>query len=237
MTVPLPGLIVIGAMKCATTSLHRYLDQHPDIGMARAKELNFFFAGSGGNWHRGIEWYASQFPSDARIRAEVSPGYTSPSHPEVAERMAATIPDVRLVMLVRDPVGRAVSQYHHHRREGTERRPIDEALLDPDSQYISRGRYAERLRPFLERFPLDRIAIVETEDLDTRPVDTVRDVCRFAGIDVGAWRPRAHDRHNSGDRGGADIDGELRRRLRDAFADDVARLREVTGRRFERWSV
>lgn len=102
----LPNLVVIGAMKCGTTSLHHYLDVHPDIAMSQAKELNFFFGDDAdgesgdaevrswhnGNWHRGVEWYAAQFDAGAPVRGEASPGYTSPAHPEVAGRMAAIIP-------------------------------------------------------------------------------------------------------------------------------------------------
>lgn len=152
----LPNLIVIGAMKCGTTALHRYLDLHPEVAMSEPKELNFFFgperlderdepaARSAGNWHRGVGWYAMQF-RPAPVRGEASPGYTSPSFPEAAERMARVVPEARLVYAVRDPVARAVSQYLHHRADGTERRPIEEALLDPASQYLARSLYHERL--------------------------------------------------------------------------------------------
>lgn len=160
----LPNLIVIGAMKCGTTALHRYLDLHPDVAMSEPKELNFFIgperlaegceppAWLAGNWHRGLEWYARQF-RPAPVRGEASPGYTSPSSPEAPERMARVLPGARLVYAVRDPVERAVSQYLHHRADGTERRPIEEALLDPSSQYVERGLYHARLEPYLKRFP------------------------------------------------------------------------------------
>lgn len=111
----LPNLVIIGAMKCGTSALHRYLDQHPQIAMSEPKELNFFFAptasrgnsassenrddralddwpGRHGSWHRGAAWYARHFPAGAPVRGESSPGYTSPSYPGVAERMAALIP-------------------------------------------------------------------------------------------------------------------------------------------------
>jgi len=175
----LPNLVVVGAMKCGTTALHGFLDRHPEIAMSDPKELNFFFgpaAGSGddapwaeGNRHRGVGWYRHQFPAAAPVRGESSPGYTSPSEPHVAARMAALIPGARLVYLVRDPVERAVSQYHHHRADGTEPRPLDAALLDPHSQYVDRGRYHARLTPFLRHFPRSRIAVVAREGLLADP--------------------------------------------------------------------
>jgi len=113
--------------------------------------------------HRGTPWYAAHFDPAAAVRGEASPGYTSPCHAQVVVRMAAVIPDAHLVYVVRDPVGRAVSQYCHHRREGSEKRDLADALLDSGSQYVARGRYAERLAPFLDgSFP---ITIVAREEL------------------------------------------------------------------------
>src|SRR5215217_5064804 len=135
----LPTLMVIGAMKCATTALHDYLDAHPDITMSTPKELNFF----NGSSMRGLAWYASHFDPRSKLRGESSPGYTSPSFPDTAARMASAIADVRLVYLVRDPIERALSQYRHHLRDQTEARPLEEAVLDTSSQYIPRSRYYE----------------------------------------------------------------------------------------------
>ena len=82
----LPNLIVIGGQKCATTSLHYYLNLHPQISMSREKELNFF---SERNWHKGIEWYKSNFTGRTKIHGESSPSYTNyPFNKEVPKRLA-----------------------------------------------------------------------------------------------------------------------------------------------------
>lgn len=244
----LPNLIVIGAMKCATTAVHRYLDLHPEIAMSEPKELNFFTgpphrrdepaARSAGNWHRGVGWYAAQFRPSAPVRGEASPGYTSPSFPEAAERMARIVPEVRLVYLVRDPVERAVSQYLHHRAEGTERRPIAEALLDPESQYLQRSRYHARLEPYLARFPRERIFICSQEELLANQRATLRELYRFAGVDDSFWSP-AHDRRWNTARTEmpTPLDGSLLRRLAGELSDDAARLRELVGREFSSWRL
>ena len=70
----LPDFIIIGAMKCGTTSLHHYLSLHPDISVSRRKELDFFVAEE--NWARGLAWYESQFPDKGKVRGEASPKYT-----------------------------------------------------------------------------------------------------------------------------------------------------------------
>lgn len=255
----LANLVIIGAMKCATSALHRCLGQHPDIAMSRPKELNFFFADptvpeadsarverrcpdpvawTPGNWQRGMAWYAGHFPSTAMVRGESSPGYTSPSHPGVAARMAATVPHARLVYLVRDPIERTLSQYRHHRREGAESRPLEAALLDPASQYIARGRYHERLVPFLERFPRSQICVVTQEELRTAPHATVRAVLAFVGVDD-RFEPGAEMQHHRHVTGPASPrpSGRLRARLESAFVDDTRRLRELTGRSLASWSV
>jgi hypothetical protein len=241
-TGSLPNLAVIGGMKCGTTSLHRYLDEHPDVAMAPGKELNFFFRDPGGrgrpaagNWHHGPDWYAARFDAAAPVRGEASPGYTSPDHPEVAARMAALVPDARLVLLVRDPLERAVSQYLHHRRDGAEPRPLDEALLDPDSQYVSRGRYHERLQPFLDHYGTGRIAVVEHRDLLADRRATLAHLFRFVGVDPDYWSDAFRARWNTARHDRPDVAPRVRAAFAAAVADDVARLRELTGRSFAHW--
>ncbi len=242
----LPNLIVIGAMKCGTTALHRYLGLHPDIAMSEPKELNFFFgperldarsgASSAGNWHRGVEWYARQF-RPAPVRGEASPGYTSPSYPEAAERMARVVPDARLVYAVRDPVERAVSQYLHHRADGAERRPIEEALLDSASQYLARSRYYARLEPYLAKFPRGQIFICAQEDLSLERRTTVRELYRFAGVDDSFWSPSHELRWNVARSAPVSLERALRRRLAVRLSDDAARLQELAGREFTGWRL
>ena len=244
----LPNVVVIGAMKCGTTSLHHYLDLHPEIAMSQPKELNFFFGPDGpdreppdwsrGNWHRGPAWYAGQFDPAAAVRGEASPGYTSPSYPEVAGRMAALIPGARLVYAVRDPVRRAISQYWHHRRQGTEHRHLEDALLDPGSQYISRGRYFERLAPFLAAgFPSRCITIVAQEQLHADRRGTLGRLFAQLGVDDGYWSHAMNERRNESPDPHPRMGSRLRQRLRDALHDDADRLREFSGQDFPGWSV
>jgi sulfotransferase family protein len=250
----LPTFITIGAMKCGTTALHRYMALHPEIALSNPKELCFFFnppstaaAGektteddggwSPGNWHREVAWYAKHFDGEARARGESSPGYTSPSNPYVAERMAALIPRVKLIYLVRDPVERAISHYLHHRRDGTEPRTIDTALLDPHSQYMSRSRYHERLTPFLVHFPLNQIAIVPQEELVNQRRATLSTLFDFVGVDRDFWSPalaRSRVRSNTSK---AQLERQHRNRLVELFSPDTDNLRRLTGRDFPNWSL
>jgi hypothetical protein len=249
----LPTFIVIGAMKCGTSALHCYLALHPKIAMSNPKELCFFFHApstappqmimnddggwSPGNWHRGVDWYASHFPPETPARGESSPGYTSPSNPHVAERIAALIPQVKLIYLVRDPVDRAASQYLHHRREGTETRAIDAAVFDPHSQFMSRSRYHERLRPFLNHFTLDRIAIVAQEELATRLRPTLSFLFDFVGVDHRHWSRALDTLPQRPSMARVKLEKGDRSRLADLLRPDADNLCRLAGRKFPSWSI
>lgn len=178
----LPNLVVIGGLKCGTTSLHHYLNLHPEIAMSRPKELNFFVEEL--NWDLGAEWYAAHFNAAAAVRGESSPHYTNlPRFRGVAERMRSLLTDARLVYLVRDPVDRMLSHYLHNVGGGYERRPIEEGLADPDGAYLARSRYAMQLEPYRSEFGDERIAIVAREELKRDRAATLRSLFAFLGVD------------------------------------------------------
>jgi hypothetical protein len=180
----LPNLVVIGGLKCGTTSLHHYLNLHPEIGMSRPKELNFFVEEL--NWPLGRDWYASHFDPGARVRGESSPHYTNrPRFDGVAERLAEAAPDARLVYMVRDPIDRMLSHYLHNAGGGYDDRPLAEALADPETAYVDRGRYFFQLEPYLEHFDSDRIELVTREELKADRTGTLRRVFGYLGVDEG----------------------------------------------------
>jgi hypothetical protein len=178
----LPDFLIVGAMKCATSSLHAYLDLHPEIGMAVAKETDFFLTPE--TVARGPDWYAAQFPS-AAIRGEASPNYSKRDrYPGVPERIALTVPRAKLLYLVRDPVARSVSHYLHNVAFGFEHRPA-EIALDParPNGYLQASRYAYQLAAFLDHFPRVRVRVLEADDLKERQIDTLRAVFGFLSAD------------------------------------------------------
>jgi hypothetical protein len=184
----LPNLIVIGAQKCGTTSLHSYLDAHPEISMSRRKETNFFLRN--GNWERGVDWYASNFDPAASVRGESSPDYTNlPESAGTADRMHSVVPRAKLIYLVRDPLDRMASQYMHRRATGLERRSLTDALSDPLDTYVTRSCYATQLKPFLERFPREQILIETNERLLRDRQATVRRIFEFLGVDASFTSP------------------------------------------------
>lgn len=182
----LPTLIVIGAQKCATTSLHFYLDLHPQISMSRKKELNFFVQER--NWGRGIEWYASHFTRPGHVRGESSPLYTThPFYLGVPERIRATVPEARLIYLVRDPVERMISHYVHAYAAGRETRPVEQAFARPTVEgplaYRERSRYHLQLEQYWRHFPKPRVLVLTQEQLSCERRQTMQRIFRFLGVD------------------------------------------------------
>jgi Sulfotransferase domain len=178
----LPNLVIIGAMKSGTTSLHAYLDQHPAVAMSNPKEIHYF---TDRNAHRPVDWYMAHFDADAAVRGEASPGYTKfPHRPGVPERMHRLIPDARLIYIVRDPVTRTVSQWLHEYLRHRDDRPLDEALADfRGNVYVDQSRYAYQLERYLPHYPLERIHVMTTESLEAKPRDALRAVTDFLELE------------------------------------------------------
>lgn len=181
----LPNLIIIGAMKCGTTSLHHYLNLHPQISMSRHKELDFFIPTK--KWKKGLEWYESHFNEQAEIRGEASPNYTNyPYWSGVAEKIYSVVPDAKLIYLVRDPIERIISHYVHQYAAGKEDRTINQALTNfTNNQYIARSQYYQQLNQYLQCFPAENILVLSLENLSTQTESTLKIVLQFLNLDPG----------------------------------------------------
>lgn len=222
-----PNFLIIGAGRAGTTSLHHYVGQHPDVFTSPIKETNYFAyrvaassAASAGAAPPGSAEPETTFPvrslgkyrklfrgaSGARAVGEASPRYMA--DPRVADEIAAVLPDVRIVAILRDPVERAYSSYLFHRRDGRETRSFDEAIrqeregtADPglrfgQRHYTSLGFYDRLLAPYFERFPRDRIGIFLFDDLRRDAEGLMRDLFRFLGVDPG-FEPDLGVRYNA----------------------------------------
>jgi hypothetical protein len=177
----MPNLIIIGGLKCGTTSIHHYLGLHPEIHMSKPKELNFFVEEL--NWDLGLDWYRSRFDERLPVRGESSPHYTNlPYFDGVAERIHEHAPDARLIYMVRDPISRILSHWTHAVGAGYEKRPMEEALARSDQTYVTRSRHWMQLQPYLGLFDRDQIEVITQEELQTDREGTMRRAFRFAGV-------------------------------------------------------
>jgi hypothetical protein len=191
--VALPNLFVIGAAKAGTTSLHYYLDQHPQIQMSANKEPNFF-----GGPDNGIPYppgrverlsdYERLFDAGVEMRGEASTDYTTnPRRLGVPERIGELVPDARFVYVVRDPIARTISHYQMRVAFLGERRTLQEALgdlSDPCSPYTCASLYASQLELYLRRFRDDCVLVVDQADLLAARRETLREIFAFLGVDA-----------------------------------------------------
>jgi sulfotransferase family protein len=181
----LPTFLVIGAMKAGTTSLYHYLRDHPEVFMPETKEVNFFNPRR--NWRRGLAWYEGQFegaPPGTLARGEASTSYTKyPWIAGVPQRIAATLPDVRLIYVVRQPIERMRSQYLHNLATGQEWRPIDVAF-EQEPMYRQISRYAYQLERYEPFFARQRILVIDARDLRDNRVATLQRIFTFLGVEA-----------------------------------------------------
>jgi hypothetical protein len=177
----LPNLLVIGAPKCGTTSLHHYLDAHPEVSMSDVKELDFFVPDR--NWGMGVDWYRSNFTTEAPVRGESSTSYTRDREAEVSAGLIEEVLGTpKLIYLVRDPIERMRSDYHQYRAVGIEQRPIEDALGDPDNRYLEASRYGSRIAPYVERIGKENILVESQERLLTERGAVLTRIFEFVGV-------------------------------------------------------
>ncbi|MEW6600607.1 MAG: sulfotransferase [Nitrospirota bacterium] len=179
----LPNLIIIGAMKCGTTSLHNYLNLHPQICMSRGKEPEFFIEEK--TWHRGATWYQSLFTRSAQILGESSTSYTKyPTFKGVPKRMYSVIPGARLIYIVRNPVQRIVSHYIERYSRRWESRSLEDALADPDDNfYVNCSKYYMQIEQYLDYYPRERIMIIDFDDFRSNKKKVLSDVFAYLEVD------------------------------------------------------
>ena len=199
--MPLPDFLIIGSMKSATTSLYNYLNLHPQISMPVTKSLNFFNDENylNGTWHKGIEWNESQFPDDTKVNGEASTGYNKyPFAKDVTDRIRYTIPNVKLIYIIRDPVCRAISHYLHNVIRGHEVNSIKDSILkDENNHYINCSRYHFQLQLFLHHFNLSQVLVITTEALGLNARDTIQRIFRFLDVDHSFFIFDYYRRHNT----------------------------------------
>jgi len=197
--VRLPDFIIIGAMKCATSTLHEQLAAQAGLYLSEPKEPCFF--SDDDVWSRGLEWYSTLFSAAAReqLCGESSTHYTKlPTHPDTVERMHRFLPDVRLVYVMRHPVDRLVSHYVHAWSERETSDPI-EVAIERMPEFTSYGCYARQLAPYLEAYGRGALLPVFFERLVANPQVELERVVQFIGSPAKPrWQP-ALGRENASD--------------------------------------
>jgi hypothetical protein len=229
MARTLPNFFVIGAMRSATTTLCDALARHPHVYMSDPKELNFF--SSDETFARGWDWYRSQFAQTNGKLAigEGTTNYTKQSlYPRAAERLAKSIPEAKLIYIVRHPLQRILSHWLHLLRMGQVLPTIAEAIKQaPDMLDISL--YWKQISAYRRFFSDDRIFVAFVDDLVASPDEVIAHCSKFLGLEPFAEVTRAHVHSNAYPDVG--VDGKLLRLLRKIpGAQAVARLQPAAMR-------
>jgi len=189
-----PTYIGIGAQKCASTWLHQILGEHPQVAVPAIKEVDFFSY----RFDHGYQWYERGFSSTRATlaRGEISPSYFSDA--AAPARAAQYLPEAKILLSLRDPVERALSNHRHEVRVGHFKGPdfSFEAGLKNNPMYVEQGMYATHLRNWLRHFPRDNILVILTDDIDADPLAVCRSTFRFLGVDEAYVPSGLTDRYN-----------------------------------------
>lgn len=253
----LPDFVILGGQRCGTSSLYKYLGRHPEIAPSLRKEIEYFTVDYG----KGENWYRAHFPLRMRrmlhramgrrlFTFEATPDYLF--DPRAPERLRKLLPGARLVVLLREPVERAFSHYHHMARLGLEDLGFAEAIAAEDDRlagqleqmqndplsrvlpfrrhsYFARGLYADQLERWFEQFPREQFLILRSSDFFRDPRAVLEQILEFIGAEP--WAP-AEFRNYSYTKTPAenpDIPHPVAFQLTGRFAAPNRRLEELVG--------
>jgi hypothetical protein len=243
---PLPHFLVLGTQKGGTTSLHRLLAQHPQVFLPACKEVHYFSLHD----QQPLHWYAAHYreAKPGQRRGDITPYYLF--HPRAPQRIRAVLPQAKLIVLLRDPVERALSQVFHARRHGfetlepaaalaaeaerlagAEQRLAERGSSDYSHQkhsYVSRSRYELQLERYAALFPARQLLVLRSEDLFSATDRCWLQIQDFLGLEP-LPLPAPLERANAG-RGEAEaVPPALREELRRELAGTVAAVRQRYG--------
>jgi len=195
----LPDFLIVGVQKGGTTSLWHHLRQHPDIEMSPNFQSKFFtrlmnrkevhFFDNNKNWERGKRWYKALFNDNSKLQGEASPGYIfyAKSH----ERMAGVVPNVKIILILRNPVDRAYSAHKmfkdiYFKKFGKVNKESFETLVKRKGIphfLLERGFYINQIEGLLKYYPREQLLILKSEEMRQDPLKVYKKVFDFLGVD------------------------------------------------------
>ena len=204
----LPDFIIIGSMKCGTTSLYYDICEHPCVSPAAYDEIGFFDS----NFHLGLNWYRSMFPTKRRIEdirrkegvaitGEDTPFYFW--NPVAAKRIQKLLPNIKLITILRNPIDRAYSEYQDvvssesnspsfetfieneintRRKDSSLITEENFEIFNQKNSYLLKGIYVDQLKIWAGLFPKEQIFTLSTENLNSEPITALESVFQYLNL-------------------------------------------------------
>ncbi len=263
----LPDFMIIGTMRGGTSSLFKYLGSHPLVIPSLRKETWYF--SNQKCYKRGVDWYRTHFPTRQFKRClelikghnpltfEASANYLD--HPDAAIRAAGILPNVKLIVMLRNPVDRLYSHYMYNYQRGVEKRSLDEIVnegirfidqnngrlersdhgraIEKAFMYIYIGLYAEHLQNWLTYFPKENLLILSSEDFFKQTADIYQRIVTF--LHLPSWRPKqfrnySHwGRKRTDNKSAPSMESSMRQDLLRWYAPHNERLFQMIGQDFQ----
>lgn len=249
----LPNFLIIGAQKAGTTSIYDNLVKHPQVAPADIKEVHFF----DNNWQKGENWYRAHFDFQKALTAAHPPQITGEASPYylyhslAAERVKQLCPNVKLIVIFRNPVDRAYSHFHHEKRKRREPLTFEEALEQEPHRlageenrlasgtvtssfahqhysYLARGDYASQMENWLRHFPREQFLLLESGALNRNFAETFGRIYQFLDLEPFDLEQPRRSNVGSYDK----MNPETRARLQEHFAPRNERLFDLIGERY-----
>ena len=242
-----PDFIIIGTQKGGTSSLYSYLGQHSQVELPTQKEIHFFDL----KYIKGIEWYKDQFPSidNNKVTGEASPYYIF--HPFVAKRVYNHLPKIKLIVMLRNPIDRAYSNYMMQIDKKIEPLTFELAIEEEDKRlegeiekmlstpnynsfnlqkysYIKRGEYYSQIKNWLKYFNLEQFHFIKSEDFFNDPTKELFEVHDF--LDIKQEKPISLKPVNTNEY--QQMNPKTRKNLSLYFAEESQKLSQLIGNNF-----
>lgn len=189
----MPDYLIIGTQKGGTTSLYSYIIQHPNVARANEKEVRYFSDFTS----KGLNWYRAQFPSLHSGKSGIITGEATPDYIEnlqIPEMVYKVMPNVKIIALLRNPIDRAYSQYQMAIRNRINMQFKDLPSFDDmvereihgksGFQFLRRGVYVDKLKPWFHIFPGNQILIIKSEDFFDNPSNITNRVLDFLNLEA-----------------------------------------------------
>lgn len=182
MTKRKPNLIVVGSIKCGTTSLHHYLNFHPDIAMSEKKEVEYFSE----NYEKDFVWYLDHFEQTSIVAGETSPHYTYQKDMDIDKvllRMQKHLPNTKIIYIAREPYAQLLSLYKHAVYYWVERRnPTEVCEVREDNPYLHNLLHFNNLNQILKHFSSDQVYVLTVEELKRNMQTELSKIFKFLGV-------------------------------------------------------